>query len=294
MSIIKFDSKAIAKLIEVVSDGIGTLYKPRAIRKEAEAKAYKNEILANAEAKKILIEGEAKIELIERVKGRIFKQELNRQINIEEIVEKSFKYLDNNVSENPVDSNWRTRFFNKAQDISGEEMQEIWAKILAGEVSQPGKVSFRTLEVISNVSKHEAEIFQIACSLATSKNLIWKFKGQNSLDEFGLNYSELMIIRDAGLVHDNDNLIQFNKVIPQLGGSIHTIGNDLYQIKNTKNPEQKEYRFKQIAFTAAGKELCQLINANLNEQYLMKIIEERQNEKYELIKFETKTPHNKV
>lgn len=284
MNIIKIESKAVAKLIEVVSGGIGTLYKPRAIRKEADAEAYKSGILAKAEAEKILIEGEAKIKLIERAKERLVNQELKRQINLEEITEKSIKYLDENVSEKPVDNDWRTRFFNKAQDISGEEMQEIWAKILAGEVSQPGKISFRTLEVISNITKYEAEKFQIACSLATTKSLIWKFNEQNSLDDFDLNYSDLMSLRDAGLVHDNDNLIQFIQFIPQIGGSIHFIGDDIYQIKKIKNPEQKEYKFNQIAFTSAGKELCQLIDEKLNTEYQNKIIEERQNDGYVLSK----------
>ena len=41
MSLIKLNlDKALEKLITSVSDGIGTLYRPRAIRKEADAKAY--------------------------------------------------------------------------------------------------------------------------------------------------------------------------------------------------------------------------------------------------------------
>lgn len=284
MSIVKFDSKAIAKLIEVVSGGIGVIYKPRAIRKEAEAEAYKSEILAKAEAKKILIEGDAKIELIERAQKRLVNQELNRQINIEEIAEKSIKYLDEEVSDKPVDNDWRTRFFNKAQDVSGEEMQEIWAKILAGEISKPGKVSFRTLEVVSNISKQEAEKFQIACTLASEYGLIWKLSGKNSLDDFGFTYGDIMLLRDAGLIHDNDNLVKIYRILPQIGWSINSIGNDLYQIRNFKNLELKEFRFQQIAFTNAGRELCQLINAELNTKYLDLVIEERKSAGYELIK----------
>ncbi len=284
MSIVKFDSKAITKLIEVVSSGIGVIYKPRAIRKEAEAEAYKSEILAKAEAKKILIEGDAKIELIERAQKRLVNQELNRQINIEEIAEKSIKYLDEVVSDKPVDNDWRTRFFNKAQDVSEEEMQEIWAKILAGEISQPGKVSFRTLEVVSNISKQEAEKFQIACTLASDYGQIWKLSGKNSLDDFGFKYGDMMLLRDAGLIHDNDNLVKIFRILPQIGWSINSIGNDLYQIRNIKNLELKEFRFQQIAFTNAGRELCQLINAELNTKYLDLVIEERKSAGYELIK----------
>lgn len=288
-ALINIGGKSIEKLIDVVSKGIGVIYKPRAIRKEAEAKAYETEILAKAEAKKIQIEGDAKIELYSRAKERLAYQEITRQTNIEEIAEKSIKYLEKEVSENPVDEDWRNRFFNKAQDISSEEMQEIWAQILANEVSQPGKISLRTLEVVANVSKTEAEKFEIACSLSSNRSLIWKLAGgNNSLDEFNLTYSDLMILRDAWLIHDWDNLLQIFKIIPQFGLSICNIGDDFYQIKNIKNPEITEFRFGQIAFTTAGKELCRLINTPLNQEYIKKIVEQRMSEGYEVTRLVSK------
>ncbi len=282
-SIIKIDTQAVTKLVEVVSSGIGTLYKPRAIRNEADAEAYKMEVLAKAEAKKTLIEGDAKIELIERAKQRLGNIEINRQINIEEIAEKSIKYLDENVSEKPVEDDWKTRYFNKAQDVSDEDMQEIWAKILAVEVSKPGTISLRTLEIISNLSKIEAEKFQIACTLATDKSFIWKLNSQNSLNDFNLNYGDLMILRDAGLTHYNDNLILTHKYIPQISGTIVLIGNKHYHIKYPNNFEGRDFIINQIAFTKAGEELCILIDIELNVNYLNKIIENKKNEGYEIL-----------
>ena len=279
-------SEPITKLIEVVSKGLGIVYKPRSIRKEAEAEAYKTELLAKAEAKKIMLEGEAKILLLERAKERLVYQELTRQDNIEEIAEKSIKYLEETVSEQPVDEDWRTRFFNKAQDVSNEELQEVWAKILAKEVSKPGTISFRTLEVISNLSKKEAELFQVACSFATNNSYILKLNGKNSLDEFGLTYDHLMILRDAGLIRDGDNLAIILKVITSspMNYSIHNIGKDLYQISNLNNKELKEYKFNQIAFTIAGIELCRLININFNGSYLTQLLKDRKQSGYLLSK----------
>jgi uncharacterized repeat protein (TIGR03899 family) len=260
------------------------LYNPRAIRKEAEAEAYKKEVLAKAEAKKALIEMESQIELIERAKERLVNQEMNRQINLEEIAEKSIKYLDQNISEQPVDEDWRTRFFNKAQDVSDTEMQEIWAKILAGEVSHPKSVGLRTLDVISNISKDEAIKFQIACSLSSYKSLIWKIGNNNSLDIYGLTYGDLMILRDSGLIHDSDNLVKIFKIIPQTPFFVIGIGDDIYKVVNTKNPNLQEYKFNQIAFTKAGEDLCKLINVIPNPNYIEEIIKQRKSEGYELEK----------
>lgn len=277
-------SEPLTKLIEVVSNGIGTVFKPRVIRKKADAEAYRIEILAKAEAKKIMIEGDAKIELLERAKKRLVYQELTRQENIEEIAEKSIKYLDAQVSDKPVDKDWQTRFFTKIQDVSNENIQELWAKILAGEVSSPGKISLRTLDVVSNLSKKEAELFQIACSIATQNSRIWKLHGKKRLEDYGLSYPNLMMLRDARLVHDNDNIAQLLKVVPDFNISIHYIGNDLYQIKNLKNPSQKEFRFNQISFTNAGREICELIEVELNKDFIENVLEERKDSGFELEK----------
>ncbi len=53
-SLIKIDGKPFEKLIEVVSNGIGTLYRPRAIRKEADAKAYEIKVVEKAKAEAIV------------------------------------------------------------------------------------------------------------------------------------------------------------------------------------------------------------------------------------------------
>ena len=50
-NLIKFEGKPFEKLIDVISKGIGTIYKPRAIRKEAESKAYEIEIIEQAKSK---------------------------------------------------------------------------------------------------------------------------------------------------------------------------------------------------------------------------------------------------
>ena len=48
--IINIDGKPLEKLIEVVSNGIGILYRPRKIRKEADAQAYAIKVQENAKA----------------------------------------------------------------------------------------------------------------------------------------------------------------------------------------------------------------------------------------------------
>jgi hypothetical protein len=127
VNIVMLEGKPIKKLIGVVSDAIGTLYKPRAIRNEADAEAYKIGTIAEAQAKATLIQDDAELELIERAKRRLVTQELKRQENIEQIAEKSISHFAEQASENPINNDWSARFFERAQNISEDKMQEIWA-----------------------------------------------------------------------------------------------------------------------------------------------------------------------
>ena len=47
------------------------------------------------------------------------------------------------------DMAWTSSYSEAAQDISDEGMQELWARVLAGEVTRPGSTSVRTLSVSS-------------------------------------------------------------------------------------------------------------------------------------------------
>lgn len=169
MALIKFEGKPIEKLVEEVCSAVGRLYKPRAIRKEADAKAYELKTIerakAEAEVEISLIKAEADSELLQRVVARINGQELNRQLNIESVVEKSVKFLPSEVSSTPIDNYWKAKYFDYVQDISDEKVQETWAKILAGEVDQPGSFSLKTLQILGNLSKTQAEIFNHAVSI---------------------------------------------------------------------------------------------------------------------------------
>ena len=68
------------------------------------------------------------------------------QIAAEQLSQEDF------VSEEPVEEDWTTRFFNIVEDISDEEMQRLWGKILAGEVKQPKSYSLRTLELLKKIN----------------------------------------------------------------------------------------------------------------------------------------------
>ena len=144
--------------IEKISDAVGGIAKPYQIIRVAKAEV---------EAAKIKALGDIKIqELQERALIRFAVEETNKQANMESIAYKALKGLTEDAQPDQMDNDWITDFFDKSRLISDEQMQELWAKILAGEANNPGSYSKRVVAAVSTLSKSEAQSFNTMCSFA--------------------------------------------------------------------------------------------------------------------------------
>lgn len=211
------------KLVEVVSAGMGTLYRPRAIRTEAAAKADELKIIsqaqAEAEASAKSIALKATLERLEmitaknpeiaaRATQRLLAREIEGQENIDAIVNHAMLALPNHVSDEEVSPDWRRRFFIEAENVCAADMQFLWGKVLAGEVSRPGSFSIRTLDALRYLTQTEAELFRKACSISMQDGWI-ALPGHDlnsALKPFGITYGDLLTLRDLGLMVDGDHI----------------------------------------------------------------------------------------
>lgn len=262
------------KLIEVVSSGIGSLFRPRSMRNEADAKAYEIRAIAAAEADATvtkatgLVRAElerirtmaADAEIVERAKMRLLSREIEGQMNVEAIAEHALSTLPNNVSDQPVSDDWKRKFFLGAENICDVDLQLLWGKVLAGEVVSPGSYSMRTLEILKNLTKDEAELFRKASGIAFRDGWIMKPDGDlnTALTPYGLNYNALLTLRDAGLLHEGDTLIKdFSAVAPP---AVTLINNGVYM--RLSGAALAQQRIPAIPFTRAGQELQNLLENN--------------------------------
>lgn len=153
-------------LIEKASLAIGTLYKPRAIRKEAEAQAdadaYSIIRKAQAEAYANMVESTTK-NLVERAGHRIRYREIQRQINLENTLEEALKLLESAPpAEEPreVQDDWMSKYMDYVQDISDEKIRSIWAQILTNQFrSHKRSVSLLTLDGLRLMEREHALSF---------------------------------------------------------------------------------------------------------------------------------------
>ena len=288
------------KLLDIVSKSVGRISKPYFDRKDIDTKVYEIKKIAEARAEEMKIISTAVKEnfqltggieykdeklaitsptelpqeiqptititppLEERTQERINYQEAKKQLNIENITSFAAEELKNEqpITDEPLDEDWTTRFFRIAEDISNEEMQALWGKILAGEIKQPKSYSLRTLELIRNLTKQEANLFIKVASLAiTSNNASFLYKGNNKelSKDFNVHYSEIAQLIEVGLIQAGD-LVNW-QLLPSTedSQSVFTSGN--FVIIVTKKANSPLVQIPINLFTHSGNELLKLISS---------------------------------
>ena len=135
-----------------------------------------------------------------------------RLLNLARIVERAAGALPTGeVPDVEPDMAWTAAFSSGAQNISDEEMQQTWARVLAGEVERPGSTSIRTLSILRELNQEVALLFKRLCSLAVSLRVRDQWldqrvisvdgdPGNNALAKYGLGYSNLLVLKEYGLI----------------------------------------------------------------------------------------------
>ena len=236
-------------LVEKIFDAIGGGFKPFQTRRVAKAEA---------DAAVTKAKGEIEVtDLHRRAINRFFEEEAQRQKNIEDITVKALPQLKEDAQPEKMESDWITNLFDKCRIISDAEMQELWARVLAGEANAPGSYSKRTVNALSDFDMEDAEMFfnlcRFVCDFAFAvpilinvKDNIYttngvSFQVASHLDAIGViqfgvaTYSLLDLPKEVGvsyfgtpfnLIFDNDsgNTFKFGKA------KFTTVGSELATI----------------------------------------------------------------
>ncbi len=279
------------KVIDTISSAIGIIYEPTRIKRFADAKAYEQRTLADAKAYEIealtLAQSDANAQndsalalTIERTSKRFVAQEIKRQLNLDNIVSKAIEQIQckKEVSKDAVDLDWTTRFINLAQDISDNEMQDIWARILAGETAQPRTYSLRTLECLKNLTKDEAALFVKFASLALmSNNDPFVYRDNDLLSKYGITYPDIQRLVEIGLLNTGEYTVK--EFSTQSFCLVYNQKIAMIFIKG-------KYSLPLYSFSSSGIQMFSLVSKEFNEQYFIDVLTGiRKMKKVESIKY---------
>jgi len=285
--------KGTEKLIDVIANAVGAIYRPHGIRKKAEADAYKISLVESAKteqkALEITVLAEArKTELLlidsatstigERAEKRKLFNELRRQTNVDKVLNGAFNYIGDNISSEPVDPDWIQALIGYAEEANSEQIQDLWSRVLAGETELPGSFSLRAMEALKKMSRKNAELFQRACQISShiennnQYKIIMAIKPNQKglpctnidLNDYSYDLMDHLTLVDLGLIYDEKIYYGVSSYIRMI-----VAGCKITITPKTNNPDLISYNFTQI-----GNELAKLINILPNKSYLDSFIKE--------------------
>ena len=294
----------LTKLIEVVSKGLGLVLEPYQIRRLARARANETAITEAAKTEASIKAAQALTALdhrtlrlipgisqdvADRVTRRLVYQEVARQHNLDEVITHAVEALPASVNQEQPDADWTARFFNIASDVSDEQMQTLWGKILAGETAIPGTYSLRTLEVLRNITKSEAELFAQACSLVAGDNAfvlqipstrvgMLMEVDEAALSRFNLSFACRTRLAEAGLMTLAEITLDAKAMRKEPANFFYNGKYIRFELMDPLPPatglsQIPPSNLPVVSFTEAGRSLGTLIPNNFNEDYVNLLIE---------------------
>ena len=210
-----------------------------------------------------------------------------QQNNLEQIYSLAIEYVNQDAQFERLDLDWMMKFNELASQSYSPTMHDLWAKILAVELSQPGTFSYKSLKTLSEISTKEAMLFYRSVKLMSrlgeekgakiltgvyKKPTLMSIFSTNSrlginLGKYGLSYPQLVTLADLGLIYTQE----IESAPYQLGQSM----NLSYQGQNVQMKiKQKDVIFTYYKFTQTGVELSKLVAVDADKSYLQSLMSE--------------------
>jgi hypothetical protein len=285
-------TKAANTLIEKISGALGGIFKPFQIRRVTKAEAEADIIRANGQAESDIIRATAQREvdiirattqieitaLERRALTRFFAEEGKKEYNIESIMSKALPQVTEQARSDQVEDDWIVNFFGKCRLISDEEMQTLWARILAGEANSPGKYSKRTVNLLASLDKSDAEKFSRLCCfciyIADDENgefvpLVYETDDSIYIDH-GINFMTIAHLESVGLIHFSSLPTYARRCLGQKV-FLQYFENKMWI--EFENPEVNEVKLGQVLFTQAGQQLAPICGAQPQPGFLEYVME---------------------
>jgi len=174
-----------------------------------------------------------------------------------------------------LDNDWFAKWRAGAQEVSKDEMQRLWGKLLAGEIARPSSYTLHTVDFLSRMSSADAELIARIAPFVTSGGIIKVdddyFKSQ------GVDFQEFLYLNELGLINGTVGVggLQFHLGVNEQNGrstsslvaGTHAL---IFDIGDAEEPVKK-LAFDVFALTRVGKEILTLTSISIDMNYMQLI-----------------------
>ncbi|SIS67396.1 Protein of unknown function [Thalassolituus maritimus] len=173
-------------------------------------------------------------------------------------------------SDRDVDDDWLYFWRDYEGKVSAEELQELWGRVLAGEVKNPGTYSVRTLDFLKVLSREEAELISKAAQFVIDGRI---FRGKDEfLEESGLILPQMLHLQDIGVLSGLESLgfkATYTSIKPDCFYLGLVASNRILLIEGEDT--NKEAEAEVYLVTSIGREVLKLASFKVNEGYLKSV-----------------------
>ena len=253
----------------------------------AEARVKLIETTATQIARQIKVDEEYARVAVRRYGQKIIRE----QVNLDLISEEAARQLnDTNDAQTrgevgQIDDDWLNHFEKEASQRSTEEMQQLFGRILAGEIRHPSSFSIKAVKIMGEIDKVAANLFKKLCSICCvfgepesggifdARAITFPHNTEgNALRKYGLGFGELNVLQEYDLIIADYNSWMDYKFSTPGGTSASVLGlsyqNELLELfpMEGKRPLRK-LRLHGVTLSYAGRELLNVVDIEPIESY---------------------------
>lgn len=181
-----------------------------------------------------------------------------------------------------ISDDWLNVFEKEAEQKSTEDMQALFAKVLAGEIRRPSTYSIKTVRILGQLDQNAAELFRRLCSMCIALRVsghaidarvpsLGKSAVSNGLAEYGLSFASLNLLHEYGLIIADYNSwmsYRFSFGSPSQPVQIpFEFGNTQWGLVEMDGYSDKDFRVHGVALTQSGTELLGIVDIEKNTQF---------------------------
>lgn len=255
-------AKTAGLLIKRVFDAIGVRYEPRQIRERAKAEADASIIAAEAEIKIT--------DLHRRAAARWLEELAQDQRNMEVVLRKAIPRVAPDADPGSLTTDWIRAFFERVKKISDPYVADLWANILASEANRPGHFSIKTIRLMADFDKRDAEDFmnlcRFCCDVAGSRTVLVFRPDDEIYREHGVDGDSLYKLEELGVIRVDHGIFRAGFAAHFSEGAVAAYYGRRVRL-GAREDGRKIIDTGHVELTRAGRELSTLCEAGPVESF---------------------------
>lgn len=199
-------------------------------------------------------------ELVKRAGRRLVAEEISKQKNLEDVIEKADEILQSDheaiASQEEADQGWVNECLDGAGKAYNNDLKAYWAKLLAGEIKHPGYYSLRVVDFMKKISKKDAERIREMC-----RYVLYTFDQNDAIilryKESSCKYTDLSFLMELGLINFSNFVVRQYRFDDENGGLAFCFHKEVGLVISIA---KRNFDLPIYSFTQLGKEVLSIID----------------------------------